>query len=71
MSNMPSITMGGSASPGANVIALGSPSNPTAWTMIPTGGNANNLFIASGNNAAGTLTFMWRNPRTPLTGPAW
>jgi hypothetical protein len=64
--------LAGSATPGANVILLASNTANLIWIMIPTGGNANNLFMKNDNATPPfTIPFMWRNPRTQLTGPAF
>jgi hypothetical protein len=56
-------SVAGSASPGSVFLSFGPPSaGATIWIMVPTGGNANNLFMRA-NSGALTMPFMWRNPR--------
>jgi hypothetical protein len=60
--NGQNIFIAGSATPGSAAInlALGTAA-ALSWIMVPTGGNANNLFMKS--STAGVVPFMWRNPR--------
>lgn len=62
-----SFTVGGSATPGANAVFFTNTTGALVWMMIPTGGNAKNLFFNPGATP-GTLPFLWRNPRTQLVG---
>jgi hypothetical protein len=65
------IVLAGSATPGNAAILLAlNTAAALSWIMIPTGGNAQNVFMkASGGTAPFTVPFMWRNPRMQPTVP--
>jgi len=50
------IQVANSATPGTNFMVV---NNTTEWT-IPTGGNANNLYLSLVTGGSTTIAFMWR-----------
>jgi hypothetical protein len=65
------IYLAGSATPGNAAVLLSlNVAAALSWIMVPTGGNAQNIFMkASGGTAPFTFPFMWRNPRAQATFP--